>query len=39
MTDPGPDIDDRHPADVVTGMVDHVLRLAQTWPNWGRPPG
>lgn len=38
MTDPGPEIDDRHPADVVTGMVDHVLRLAQTWPNWdGRP--
>ena len=38
MTDPGPEIDDRHPADVVTGMVDHVLRLAKTWPNWdGRP--
>jgi hypothetical protein len=38
MTDPGPDIDDRHPADVLTGMVDHVLRLAETWPNWdGRP--
>jgi hypothetical protein len=38
MTEPGPEIDDRHPADVVTGMVDHVLRLAETWPNWdGRP--
>lgn len=34
MTDPGPEIDDRHPADVVTGMVDQVLRLAETWPNW-----
>jgi hypothetical protein len=23
---------DRHPADVVTAMVDHVTRLVQTWP-------
>jgi hypothetical protein len=38
MTDPGPETDDRHPADVVTGMVDHVLDLAATWPRWdGRP--
>ncbi len=38
MTDPGPEVDDRHPADVVTDMVDHVLRLAATWPRWdGRP--
>src|SRR5215470_16231143 len=30
--------DSRHPADVVTGMVDHVLRLTETWPRWdGRP--
>lgn len=38
MTDPGPEIDDRHPADVVTGMVDHVLRLAATWPHWDGKP-
>jgi hypothetical protein len=25
MTDPGPETDERHPAEVVTGMVDHVL--------------
>lgn len=26
------------PADAVTAMVDHVLTLAATWPNWdGRP--
>lgn len=38
MTDPGPETDDRHPADVVTGMVNHVLDLAATWPRWdGRP--
>lgn len=38
MADPGPVTDDRHPADVVTGMVDHVLDLAATWPRWdGRP--
>jgi hypothetical protein len=38
MSDPGPEVDDRHPADVVTGMVDHVLRMAATWPQWdGRP--
>jgi hypothetical protein len=38
MSDPGSQVDDRHPADVVTGMVDHVLRMAATWPEWdGRP--
>jgi hypothetical protein len=38
MTDPAPQTDDRHPADAVTGMVDHVLKLAATWPQWdGRP--
>lgn len=38
MTDPGPETGDRHPADVVTEMVDHVLELAATWPRWdGRP--
>ena len=38
MTDPGPETDERHPADVVTGAVDHVLDLAATWPRWdGRP--
>jgi hypothetical protein len=38
MTDPGPAVDDRHPADVVTAMVDHVLQVAATWPQWdGRP--
>ena len=38
MTDPGPETGDRHPAGVVTEMVDHVLELAATWPRWdGRP--
>jgi hypothetical protein len=38
MTDPGPAVDDRHPADVVAGMVDHVLELAATWPRWNGEP-
>ena len=38
MTDSGPEVDDRHPADVVTGMVQHVLRLAETWPRWDGVP-
>jgi len=38
MTDPGPEVDHRHPADVVTGMVDHVLELAATWPRWDGHP-
>jgi len=30
--------DERHSADVVNGMVAHVLRLARTWTRWdGRP--
>jgi hypothetical protein len=38
MADPEPAVDDRHPADVVTAMVTHVLELAETWPRWdGRP--
>jgi hypothetical protein len=32
------EVEDRHPANVVTAMVDHVLQLAETWPQWdGRP--
>lgn len=38
MTDLAPDIDRRHPADVVTAMVDHVLDLAETWPRWDLQP-
>lgn len=34
MTDPGPEVDGRHPADVVTSHVDHVLTLAASWPRW-----
>lgn len=32
MTDPAPAVDDRHPADVITGMVNDVLELAATRP-------
>ncbi len=38
MTDPAPAVDDRHPADVVTAMVGHVLELAETWPRWDGKP-
>jgi hypothetical protein len=38
MTDPGPETDDRHPADVVNAMVDHVLELAASWPRWDGSP-
>jgi hypothetical protein len=38
MTDPGPEVDDRHPAEVVTGMVDYVLLTAETWPEWDGVP-
>ena len=41
MSSPGddrPKTDDRHPADVVTGMVDHVLALAATWTSWDGTP-
>jgi hypothetical protein len=33
-----PQVDQRHPADVVTGMVTHVLRLAETWTAWDGEP-
>lgn len=38
MTDAAPTLDTRHPADVVTTMVDHVLDLAATWPAWDGTP-
>jgi len=38
MADDRPVTDDRDPADVVTGMVDHVLRLVDTWPGWDGDP-
>lgn len=38
MSDPAPAVDDRHPAEVVTTMVDHVLDLAETWPRWDGNP-
>lgn len=38
MTASGPAVDARHPADVVTAMVDHVLQLAATWPRWDGTP-
>lgn len=38
MSDPAPAVDDRHPAEVVTTMVDHVLELAETWPRWDSNP-
>ncbi|HEY6698943.1 MAG TPA: hypothetical protein VIZ67_11995 [Acidimicrobiales bacterium] len=34
MADERPTTDDRDPADVVTGMVGHVLALVDTWPAW-----
>src|SRR5690348_10381560 len=38
MVDEVPITDDRDPAEVVTTMIDHVLRLAATWTAWdGRP--
>ncbi|WP_433726498.1 hypothetical protein ACQP2Y_09640 [Actinoplanes sp. CA-051413] len=30
--------DDRHPAEVVTGLVDQVLTLAATWTAWDGVP-
>lgn len=38
MTEGTPALDARHPAEVVTTMVDHVLDLAETWPNWDGAP-
>ncbi|WP_034487166.1 hypothetical protein [Actinomadura oligospora] len=38
MSDEVPVTDDRDPAEIVTGMVGHVLALAATWTVWdGRP--
>jgi hypothetical protein len=36
--DDRPTTDDRHPADVVTATVDHVLDLAATWTRWDGTP-
>jgi hypothetical protein len=36
--DDRPTTDDRHPAEVVTAMVDHVLALAATWTRWDGVP-
>jgi hypothetical protein len=33
-----PRTDDRHPADVVTAMVDQVLALAESWTAWDGDP-
>lgn len=33
-----PVTDGRHPAEVVTGMVERVLTLAGTWPAWDGAP-
>jgi hypothetical protein len=38
MTDDAPATDARHPADVVTAMVEHVLGLAATWTRWDGTP-
>lgn len=38
MTDSAPLVDDRHPAEVVTSMIVHVLDLAATWPAWDGTP-
>ena len=33
-----PIVDDRHPAEVVTAMVNHVLDFAATWQQWNGQP-
>jgi hypothetical protein len=38
VSDPAPEVDERHPADVVTSMIEHVLDLASTWPAWSGIP-
>src|SRR5215475_4958890 len=38
MTDNGPEVDGRDPADVVASMVEHVLKVAETWPRWDGQP-
>ncbi|HEX6418003.1 MAG TPA: hypothetical protein VFZ77_05890 [Acidimicrobiales bacterium] len=34
MADDRPPTDHRDPADVVCGMVEHVITLVDTWPAW-----
>lgn len=38
MADPAPPVGARHPADVVTSMIERVLEPAQTWPRWDGTP-
>ena len=38
MADDRPATDRRHPAEVVVGMVDHVLALVDTWTGWDGAP-
>lgn len=38
MTDERPQIDDRDPADAIDQMVEHVLRLVETWIRWDGEP-
>lgn len=36
--DPSLEVDERHPADAVTTMIEQVLDLAQSWPDWNGTP-
>jgi hypothetical protein len=38
MSEDRPAVDQRHPAEVVTAMVQHVLDLAETWSRWDLTP-
>jgi hypothetical protein len=38
MNCPAPAVDHRHPADMVTAMVDRVFELAATWSSWDGAP-
>jgi hypothetical protein len=38
MTETEAKAGDRHPAEVITAMVDRVLELAATWPAWDGQP-
>lgn len=38
MAEPIPTTDSRHPAVAVTAMIEHVLELTATWPNWDLVP-
>jgi hypothetical protein len=38
VTDPDLVMGDRDPADVVTGMIEHVLVVASTWTSWNGIP-